>query len=117
MCLCLLCKELKIPIYIAQEINSANRNVFWKNKIDSDNVQGLNAYDFLEKFCRLKCEGGLDIRKIKDINASSFAKLGWKVITEPEYMSCFCQITYLRKFYRDKENDKNFNNVEINLGS
>lgn len=35
------------------------------------------------KVCSPKCEGGLGIRKVQDVNMVLSAKLGWKVVKDP----------------------------------
>lgn len=37
-----------------------------------------------DKICRPKCEGGLGITKIQDINVALLTKLRWKLIVNPE---------------------------------
>lgn len=74
---------IKIPTYMAKEIDCANNNFFWKNNLDSDNWESSIPLISWDKICRLKCEGGLGIQKVQDTNASLLAKLGRKVITEP----------------------------------
>lgn len=66
----------------SREIDASNRSFFWKSNIDSDNGQGSILLISWYKLCRLKCEEGLGIRKIQDINATLLAKLRWKVLTD-----------------------------------
>lgn len=69
-------QDIKIPNYIAKDIDNANMNFFWKNNIDFDNGQASIHQISWEKICSPECEMGLGIRKIQNINAALLAKLG-----------------------------------------
>lgn len=59
---------------IAREINSTNMNLIWNNP----NLQ--IKWDKIYP----KCEGGLGIRRIQDVNATLLTNLGWKILIKPD---------------------------------
>lgn len=71
---------------------------FWKNNTDPDNDESSIPLISRDKICRPKCKGGLGIRKAQDINAVLLAKLGLKVLANPDHflLKLFLQNT-LRK--------------------
>lgn len=75
---------IRIPNYIAKDMDRKSREFVWQNNMDPDSNHGsLNLVSW-DKICGPRCEGGLGIRKYQDINAANLAKLGWKVLTTPE---------------------------------
>lgn len=67
--------RFKILKNICKETDSLNRKFFWKDNCDhSDDNHGLHTFAW-DKICRPKCEGGLDIRRTKYVNAASSARL------------------------------------------
>lgn len=68
----------KIPNYIAHDLDNANRKFFWDNNLDSNQSQPKISLIAWDKICRLKSEGSLSIRRIKDGNAAMLTKLDWK---------------------------------------
>lgn len=76
-------QSMRIPKYIARGITSVNRDFFLKNNRESDNGHSSIPLISWRKVCRRKCEGGLGIRKIQDVNENLLAKLGRKVISDP----------------------------------
>lgn len=58
--------------YTRKEIDSVN---FLKHYTESDNGQGSIFLIFWDKVSTPKCEEGLDIKKIQDINAVLLTKL------------------------------------------
>lgn len=73
---------IKIPNLIVKQIDIVNRLFFQNNNVDYDNGQGSIISS--NKVCRPKCEAGLQIRKLQDVNAKLLAKLSWKLLTDPE---------------------------------
>lgn len=74
---------VKILNNILKEMDKMNKDFFWQNNIDSKNNHGAIPLISWDKVCRPKCEGGRGIRKVQDVNAASLAKLGWKVLKDP----------------------------------
>lgn len=50
--------------------------------MESYNTHGAIQLIWSGRVCRTKGEDGLSIRKVQDVNAALFAKLGWEVLTE-----------------------------------
>lgn len=65
-------------------MDNRNRDFFWKSNMDLDYNHGLIALISRDKIYRSKCEGGLGIKKLQDVNAANLAKLGWKILKEPD---------------------------------
>lgn len=74
---------VKIPIYITKDLDNINRNFFWNNNMGPNNPHGALSLISWDKICRPKCEGDLRIRKVQDVNAAFLAKLGWKILKDP----------------------------------
>lgn len=62
---------IKILNYIANEVDNANRKLVRSNNLDSDHIQSKTPIIAWDKISRPKCEGGLGITTIKDINAAT----------------------------------------------
>lgn len=75
---------IKISNYIAKEIDCKNRDFFWHNNIEYNNIHSTIPLISWDKICRPKCECGLGIRRTQDVNAALLAKLGWKIIKDPD---------------------------------
>jgi len=65
---------------ITDQLDRIHRDFFWKNS-NSDKGMPLIVWD---KICRPKQLGGLGIRKSAAVNTTFLAKLGWKILTQPE---------------------------------
>ena len=65
---------------VTDQLDRINRDFFWKNS-NSDKGMPLVAWD---KVCRPKQLGGLGLRKTAAVNTAFLAKLGWKILTQPE---------------------------------
>lgn len=65
-------------------MDKKSRDFLWHNNMDPDSNHTSLTLVSLDKICRPKCEGDLGIRKYQYINAAKLAKLGWKVLTNPE---------------------------------
>lgn len=52
-----------------KQIDSVNRNFSQNNNLDLDNGNGPTPLVLWDRICRPKCEGGIKIRKTKEINA------------------------------------------------
>jgi len=70
----------KLPSRITDHLDRIHRDFFWKNS-SSDKGLPLIAWD---KICRPKTLGGLGLRKTAAVNTAFLAKLGWKVLTQPD---------------------------------
>jgi len=70
----------KLPGMVTQQLDRINRDFFWKNS-HLDKGMPLVAWD---KVCRPKQLGGLGLRKTSAVNTAFLAKLGWKILTQPE---------------------------------
>lgn len=68
-----------------------------------------------ENICRPRCEGGLGIRRVEDLNAVMLAKLRWEVIIDPKNLWVkVVSAKYLSKEnFLDAKKKRGFNNVEI----
>ena len=64
-----------------EDLDGINMNYVWLSNIGSNetNVFPLVSH---ENVCRPKSEGGLGIRKNDDVNKTSIAKLGWRILTD-----------------------------------
>lgn len=52
--------------------------------MDANEIQGAIPLISWDKIIRPKCESGLDIRRVQDLNTALLAKLGWKVLNDPD---------------------------------
>lgn len=69
-----------IPEAINQEIDRRNCRFVWGNK-DNKNRKHLVAWD---KVCKAKKEGGLGLRSMSKVNTASMARMGRKILSEPD---------------------------------
>jgi len=70
----------KLPGKISDHLDRINRDFFWKQS-HSGKGMPLVAWD---KVCQPKQLGGLGLRKTAAVNTAFLAKLGWKILTQPE---------------------------------
>lgn len=70
----------KIPESINQEIDKCNSRFIWGSTEAKKKIH-LIAWDNL---CKPKENGGLGLRSMSKSNISFMAKMGWKLLTEPE---------------------------------
>ena len=70
----------KLPTRVTDQLDRLHRDFFWKN---SSSHKGLPLVAW-DKICRPKALGGLGLRKTLAVNTAFMAKLGWKMITQPE---------------------------------
>ncbi|XP_021761435.1 uncharacterized protein LOC110726292 [Chenopodium quinoa] len=85
-----LCSSSLLPNDVAKELDSLHRKFFWRQEKDKNCIP-LIAWD---KICRPKNAGGLGLRRTMPLNNAFIAKLGWKIISEPNSL--------LVKIIRDK---------------
>lgn len=57
-------------IYICKEINKVNRDFFWNDKCDNNNEKHKLYSLSWDKICGPKCERGLGVRCLEDINTA-----------------------------------------------
>ncbi|KAK9275240.1 hypothetical protein L1049_022502 [Liquidambar formosana] len=69
----------KIPMSICDKVDRTNRKFIWGN---SDNRSRVHLVVW-DKVCRPKSLGGLGIQSMGAVNISYMARMGWKLITEP----------------------------------
>lgn len=72
----------KFLLYISNNINKLNKDFFWNNnKVDNQ----YDGHHFIKSkaWNKVKCEGGFRDKKNLNLNAAYLAKLGWKVLTQP----------------------------------
>ena len=70
----------KLPTRITSQLDRTHREFFWKNS-NTDKGMPLVAWD---KICQPKTLGGLGLRKSAAVNTACLAKLGWKILTQPD---------------------------------
>ena len=70
----------RIPEAINQEIDRRNCGFVWGNK-DNKKRKHLVAWD---KVCKAKKEGGLGLRSMSKVNTASMARMGRKILSEPD---------------------------------
>ena len=70
----------KLPTRITSQLDRTHREFFWKNS-NTDKGMPLVAWD---KICQQKTLGGLGLRKSAAVNTACLAKLGWKILTQPD---------------------------------
>lgn len=63
---------VKIPNYIATEIDRANMYFFWKNNLDPDTRVSPIPLISWDRICRPKRAKSLGVRKTQDVNAICF---------------------------------------------
>lgn len=72
----------RIPEAINQEIDRRNCRFVWGNKDNKKRKQKhLVAWD---KVCKAKKEGGLGLRSMSKVNTASMARMGRKILSEPD---------------------------------
>ncbi|GLT78653.1 hypothetical protein SLA2020_501810 [Shorea laevis] len=70
----------KLPVSICQEIDKANRNFLWGG---AGGHRKLSLVSW-ERVCMPKSFGGLGVRSTSFMNQAFLAKLGWRILTEPD---------------------------------
>lgn len=60
-------QRIKIPNYVAKEMDKMNKDFFWQNNMDSNNNHGSLQLVSWDKVCQPKCEGVLGIREVRDV--------------------------------------------------
>lgn len=75
--------------YICTDTAKPNKNLFWNdNKMDNLYINRYPIkYIVWDQDYRPKQEGGLGIRKVKDVNTTYLAKKGWKILTVKQFVS------------------------------
>lgn len=61
---------------ITLKIDRIIKNIFWGFDMEKEHHLHLRSWDDI---CQLKEEGGLDIRKIRDMNTTMVLKLNWQL--------------------------------------
>ena len=74
------CASTMLPAKVAKSIDTLHRNFFWRQHKEK-NATPLIAWD---KICTPKMQGGLGLRQTLPMNKAFLAKLGWKILTEPD---------------------------------
>jgi hypothetical protein len=70
-----------LPISCYKELDKAFKNFWWGFPSKKTRNLSLKAWDSI---CIPKVLGGLGIRKMRDVNLALIAKLGWKMLTNPD---------------------------------
>ncbi|CAN1192184.1 Putative ribonuclease H protein At1g65750 [Linum perenne] len=69
-----------LPVSITKSIDAKICNFVWGNTVDKRKTH-LISWDTI---CRSKAQGGLGLRKAKELNEAYMMKLGWWVLKDPE---------------------------------
>ncbi|XP_028120068.1 uncharacterized protein LOC114317531 [Camellia sinensis] len=86
-------QTMELPRKFCDEVDRINRNFLWG---DTDTHKKVHLINW-DTVCRTKEEGGLGLRKARDNNAALLAKLGWKILTDPNKLWCkVLQAKYLK---------------------
>jgi len=64
-----------LPVSICDDIDRVNRNFLWGSNSEKRRIHHVGW----STVCLAKANGGLGLRKARDINLSLVAKLGWKM--------------------------------------
>jgi hypothetical protein len=70
-----------LPISCYKELDKAFKKFWWGFPSKKTRNLSLKAWDSI---CIPKVLGGLGIRKMRDVNLALIAKLGWKMLTNPD---------------------------------
>ena len=70
----------KLPIGVCKDIEKAVRNYWWRRNGGKKGVNWV-AWDRLRK---QKCNGGLGFKDFQCFNLSFLAKIGWRLIQNPD---------------------------------
>src|ERR1044071_3748967 len=70
-------QSFQLPTKIHDQLDQINRYFFWNKNKDYKPLIGW------DKICQPKMNGGLGIRKSKDMNDALQMKLLWKILAEP----------------------------------
>lgn len=75
-----VCSSFLWPQKTCNQLDSIHRNFFWK-QTTTHSATPLIAW---KTICQPKSMGGLGLRKTRPLNNAFIAKLGWKILTEPQ---------------------------------
>ena len=73
-------QSTKLPRSTCDEVDRKNKNFLW-GELEGERKVHLVAW---ENVNRAKVEGGLGIKSMRQVNAAFLAKLGWRLLAEPQ---------------------------------
>lgn len=93
----------RIPKYTLKNISALKRDFFWGKKTRKSKGLYLKGW---HPVCKTKLEGGLGFRNIKIMNEAMITRLGWTLVSYPEFLWA---ITFKLKYLPNGDIlDKNF---------
>lgn len=73
-------QTVRLPVNVVDEVERINRQFFWG---DDSGKRKMHTVAW-ENICLPKEQGGLGLRRLRDMNMALLAKLGWRLLTEPD---------------------------------
>ena len=81
-----------LPSKTCSQIERLLRNFLWS----ADSIKSRSNFVRWEKICLPKSEGGLGLRRMKDLNEACLLKLAWSVSTESSLWANWLSASYCR---------------------
>lgn len=76
-----------LPQNWCQQIDKAMKDFWWG--YDPEKRRNISLIS-LQSLCTPKCEGGLGLRMMHEVNMAMMGKLVWKMLTQPECLGFGC---------------------------
>ena len=77
---CYTMQSTKLPRSTCDEIDRRNKSFLW-GALEGERKVHLVAWETVNK---TKREGGLGIKSMRQVNSAFLAKLGWRILAEPQ---------------------------------